>query len=80
MYHASLEFMPGQQVFGQNMILTTPFIADCKSIIRRKQQQIEKNQYENKNTTLHNYRVCDKVLVRDKKQIHMRSRTKALTQ
>ena len=32
----------GQLVFGCNMILNTPFIADWEDIMRRKQQLIEK--------------------------------------
>ena len=59
--------MPGQLVFGCDMMLNIPFIAIWGAIRRHKQQQIEKNnQLENKNFQLHTYRVREKVLVRNK--------------
>ena len=59
--------MPGQLVFGCDMMLNIPFIAIRVAIRRRKQQLIEKNnQLENKNFQLHKYRVREKVIVRDK--------------
>ena len=54
--------MPGHLVFGREMILNTPFVADMEAIRRRKKELIDKNiQNKNKNCKLHNYVVCEKV-------------------
>ena len=59
--------MPGQLVFGCDMMLNIPFIAIWGAIGIRKQQLIEKNnQLVNKNFQLHTYRVREKLLLRDK--------------
>ena len=42
-YHTKLQATPGQLVFGRDMVLNTPFIADWEAIRRRKQQIIDKN-------------------------------------
>ena len=41
-YHTKLQSTPGQLVFGLNMKLNTPFIADWLYISRRKKQLIGK--------------------------------------
>ena len=80
-YHTTLQATPVQLIFGRDMILNTPFIADWKDIRLLKQKIIyNNNQLENKNRKPHIYRIWDKVLVRNKKQISMRSRTWALIQ
>ena len=60
--------MPVQKVFVIDMILNTPFKADCEAIRVLKQKLMDKNnQLENKNSKLHTYIIRDKVLVRNKK-------------
>ena len=55
-YHNTLQPTPGQMVFGSEMILNTPFIADWEAIRPRKKKIIGKNkQLENKNRKLHIY-------------------------
>ena len=67
-YHTTLQATPGQLVFGRDMILNTPFIADWEAIRKRKQELIDKNnKNENKKRTPHNYRVREKVLMRNKR-------------
>ena len=57
--------MTSQMVFRRDTILNTPI---WEAIRRRKQQLTDKNnQNKNKNCKLHNYIVCEKVLVRDKR-------------
>ena len=61
--------IPGQLIFGRDMILNTSFIADWEAIRLRKQKIIDnKNQIENKNRKLHIYRIRDNVLVRNKNE------------
>ena len=56
-------------LFRQDVLLNAPLLDDWGAIRRRKQELIDKNnQNENKNHKPHNYRVCGKVLVRDKKE------------
>ena len=63
-------------VFGRDMILNTPFIADWEAIRLRNKKIIDKNnQLENKNRKTHAYRIREKVFVRNKNPIIMRSRT-----
>ena len=67
-YHTTLQSIPGHMVFGCDMILNTPFIADWEAIRLRNQKIIDKdNQLENKNRKPHIYIIRDKVLVRAKK-------------
>ena len=64
-YHTTLQATPVQLVFGHDMILNTPFIADWVAIRLRKQKIIDNNnQLENKNRKPNIYRIRDKVLVR----------------
>ena len=63
-----LKAMSSQLLFGRDMILNTPFVTYWKSIMRHNQELIyQNNQNKNKNYKPHNYRVREKVLVRDKK-------------
>ena len=79
--HAKLQTMPGKLFSGRNMILNTTSIAYWGAIVILKQQIIDKNnQNENIYIKPHIYRVCEKVLVRDKKAKNMRSRTRDLIQ
>ena len=68
--------MPGQLVFGRDMILNTPFIDDWEYIRLRRQNVVDKNnQLKNKNRKLHLYRIGNKLLAHLKKGISMRIRT-----
>ena len=67
-YHTNLQVRPGQLIFGRDMILNTPFIADWGDIRLRKQKIIDKNnQLENKKRKPHTYITQERVLVRNKK-------------
>ena len=80
-YHTIIQATPGQLVSRRNMVLNTPLIAYWEAISGHKQQIIDKNnQNENIYIKPHIYRVCEKVLVRDKKAKNMRSRTRDLIQ
>ena len=68
--------MPGQLVFGRDMILNTPFIDDWEYIRLRRQNVVDKNnQLKNKNRKLYLYRIGNKLLAHLKKGISMRIRT-----
>ena len=70
--------MPGQLVFGRDMILNTPFIADWKSIRLRKQKMINNNnQLENKNLNRTHIEYKRKYYCVTRKKISMRSCTYA---
>ena len=43
MYHIIIQATPGQLVFGRDMILNTPFIADWETIRPRNKNLIDKN-------------------------------------
>ena len=52
-----------QLVFGRDIILNAPFIADWEAIWRRNKNLIDKNnQLENKTRKPHTYKIRDKVL------------------
>ena len=60
--------MPVQMVFGCDIILNNPSIADWEAITRRKKQLIDKNNMnKNKNHKPYIYRVSDKLLLHVKK-------------
>ena len=64
-YHRTTGKIPGQLLFGRDMILPIKHIADCKYIRHIKQAQIEKDVIRKKSTTIdHNYRVGDRVMVK----------------
>ena len=66
-YHTTLQATPGQLVFGRDMVLNTPFIADWEAIRLRKQKIIDKNnKMENSKRKEHVYLVQDQVLFRNK--------------
>ena len=55
-------------MFGRYILLKTPFITDFEYIKRRKQLWIDtNNQNDNENRKPYNYRVSEKILVRNKK-------------
>ena len=56
--------MPGQLIFGRDMILNMQYLADWTAIKARKQQLICKNNIiENKKRIPHQYKVGDKVML-----------------
>ena len=78
MYHNNLQVTPGQLMFGRDMILNTPYIADWGALRRLKQQLIDKNnKTKYKNRKLHSYKVPEKVLVHEKMQKNTRIRIKS---
>ena len=63
-YHTTLCVMPGQLVFGRDMILNMQHLADWTAIKAHKQQLICKNNIiENKKHIQHQYKVGDKVML-----------------
>ena len=67
MYHTMLQATPVQLVFGCELILNNPFIEYLEYIRRLNQQLIDKNNQIKKNRKPHTYRVCEKVLLSEKK-------------
>jgi hypothetical protein len=56
--------MPGQLVFGRDMVLNTRYLADWTAIKTRKQDLIRKNnQIENSKRIPHQYRIGDQVML-----------------
>ena len=67
-YRTTLQVMPVHPVFGCDMVLNTPFIAEWGYIRLRKKNIIDKNnQLENNNHKPHTYRIQEKLLVHNKK-------------
>ena len=63
-YHTTLQAMPGQLVFGQDMILPLKFQANWALIAAWKKETIIKsNEWENKKCHFHTFKVGDKVLL-----------------
>ena len=64
MYHTTLRMMPGQLVFGRDMILNTQYLADWTAIKAHKQQLIHKNNIiKNSKRIPHQYKVGDMVML-----------------
>ena len=64
MYHTTLRAMPGQLIFGRDMILNTQYLADWTVIKACKQQLIRKNNIiENSKRIPHQYKVGDMVML-----------------
>ena len=63
-YHTTLHAMPGQLVFGRDMILNTQYLADWTAIKAHKQQLISKNNIiENSKCIPHQHKVGDKAML-----------------
>ena len=63
-YHTTLRAMPGQLVFGRDMILNMQYLADWTAIKARKQQLIRKNNIiENSKRIPYQYKVGDMVML-----------------
>ena len=64
-YHTVLKASPGAAIFGQDMLLNIPYIADWNKIGEFRQRQTDQNnKRENKSCLDYDYKVGDKVLVR----------------
>ena len=64
MYHTTLCAMPGQLIFGRDMILNMQYLADWTVIKAHKQQLIHNNNIiENAKHIPHQYKVGDKVML-----------------
>ena len=63
-YHTTLHTMPGQLIFGRDMILNKQYLADWTALKADKQELICKNNIiENSKHIPHQYKVGDKVMV-----------------
>ena len=68
-----LQKMPGQLVFGRDMILNIIHRANWEYIRQRKQERINKNnERENKKRIPHNYQVGDLVLLKVEQKTNMK--------
>jgi transposase InsO family protein len=64
-YHTTLKKMPGQLVFGRDMIFNIQHVANWEFIRKNKQQCIDKNNIaENAKRTAHLYKKGDQVLLK----------------
>ena len=78
-YHTTLKAIPGQLVFGQDMILNIRHVSNCRIIRQQKQNIIQKNsQREKKRRTFHQYRKGEKKLYIISREISMRNLILAL--
>ena len=67
-YHTTLHKSPMQLVFGQDAILNINHVADWEHIRQRKPLRINhNNKRENMRRNNHQYKVGDKILVKQKK-------------
>jgi hypothetical protein len=63
-YHMTLQAMPGQLVFGRDMVLNVQHLTDWTAIKAHKQQIISKNnRIENSKQIPHHYQVGDLVML-----------------
>ena len=75
-YHTVLKASPGAAIFGRDMMLDVPFLADWNKIGDYRQRQTDRNTArENKARVDWDYKVGDKVLLR-KEGILRKSETK----
>ena len=64
-YHTVLKASPGAAIFGRDMLLDVPFLADWNKVGDYRQRQTNRNtERENKTRVDWDYAVGDKVLVR----------------
>jgi hypothetical protein len=65
-YHTTLQAMPGQLVFGRDMLLPIKFKANWAEIKARRQAEMQhNNERENKTCKDHEYKTGDKILLTD---------------
>jgi hypothetical protein len=66
-HHTVLKVSPGAAIFGQDMLFDIPFIADWKKIGEHRQKLTDLNTaHENKGRIDYDYKVDQKILVRNK--------------
>jgi len=64
-YHTVLKASPGAAIFGQDMLFHIPFVADWKQIGEYRQHQTDRsNNRENSTSVDYDYKVGDKILIR----------------
>ncbi len=64
-YHTVPKASPGAAIFGRDMLVNIPFIADWKQIGEYTQRQTDcSNERQNKTRVHFDYKVLDKVLIR----------------
>ena len=64
-YHTVLKASPGAAIFGRDMMIDIPFLADWKKIGDYRQRQTDlNNMRENEKRLDYDYKVGDKILVR----------------
>jgi hypothetical protein len=62
-----LKASPGASIFGQDMLFDIPFIADCEKIGEHRQELTDQNTaHENEGRIDYDYKVGQKILVRNK--------------
>jgi hypothetical protein len=65
-YHTTLQAVPGQLVFGRDMVLNVQHLTDWTAIKAHKQQNICKNnRIENSKQIPHHYQVGDLVILKN---------------
>jgi hypothetical protein len=70
-HHTVLEASPGAAIFGRDMLFDIPFIADWKTIGEHRQRIADHNtDRENKSRIDYDYKVGQKILVRNKSILH----------
>jgi hypothetical protein len=63
-YHTVLKASPGAAIFGQDMLVDIPFVADWQKIGEQRQSLTNRgNQHKNAKCIDYDYKVGDKVLV-----------------
>jgi hypothetical protein len=65
-FHTTLQETPGQLVFGRDMVLPITFMADWGAIEQQRQKEMGRNnRRENASRISHDYKVGDKVLLKN---------------
>ncbi len=65
-YHTVLKASPGAAIFGQDMLIDIPFIADWKKIEEHRQQLTDLNTApKNEGRIDYDYQICQQVLMRN---------------
>jgi hypothetical protein len=63
-YHTELNASPGAAIFGRDMLIDIPFVADWKQIGEYRQHQTDcSNKRENSTRVDYDYKVGDKILI-----------------
>jgi hypothetical protein len=69
-FHTTLKATPGQLVFGRDMVLPIKFMADWGPIEQQRQKEmVHNNRRENSSRISHDYKVGDKILIKNQANI-----------